>query len=123
VLLTEERLSKAERFFGRHGGKIVAVARFIDGLRQFNGIVAGIVNMSWGRFLAFNALGAILWSAVWSGVGYLAGQHINRIYEEAHRYQTYLLTAFLVVVALALARWLWRRHHGTDSNTDTSPAV
>lgn len=34
VWLTEERLAKAEGFFQRHGGKIVAVARFVDGLRR-----------------------------------------------------------------------------------------
>jgi membrane protein DedA with SNARE-associated domain len=111
VLLTEERLDKAEGFFERHGGKIVAVARFIDGLRQFNGVVAGVSNMAWWRFLAFNALGAVLWAGLWSCVGDLAGRHINRIYDEARRYQIYLLIVIAVVAAIAVARWLWRRRH------------
>ena len=42
VFLTKERLDKAESYFNRHGGKIVAVARFFDGLRELNGIIAGI---------------------------------------------------------------------------------
>jgi membrane protein DedA with SNARE-associated domain len=41
VFLTEERLDKAETFFARHGGKVVTIARFVEGLRQANGIVAG----------------------------------------------------------------------------------
>ncbi len=71
VMLTEKRLARAESFFTRHGGKIVIVARFIEGLRQANGIIAGITRMPWLRFLAFNALGAALWvgtgprSATW----------------------------------------------------------
>jgi membrane protein DedA with SNARE-associated domain len=111
VLLTEDRLDNVEGFFQRHGGKIVAVARFIDGLRQFNGVVAGVANMAWWRFLAFNALGAVLWSSVWTSVGYLAGQHISHIYDEVRRYQTYLLIILAVAAACALARWLRRRSH------------
>jgi membrane protein DedA with SNARE-associated domain len=114
VLLTEDRLAKAEGFFERHGGKIVAVARFIDGLRQFNGVVAGVVNMAWWRFLAFNALGAVLWAALWSCVGDLAGHHINRIYGEVLRYENFLLIAVAVAVTLALGRLFWRRHRARD---------
>ena len=55
VFLTEERLDRAEAFFDRHGGKIIVVARFIEGLRQANGIIAGISGMHWRRFLIFNA--------------------------------------------------------------------
>jgi membrane protein YqaA with SNARE-associated domain len=47
VLLTPARVAKAEAFFTRHGGQIVAVARFIDGLRQANGIIAGLTGMPW----------------------------------------------------------------------------
>ena len=112
VGLTEQRLDKAEGFFERHGGKIVAVARFVDGLRQFNGVVAGVVNMRWWRFLAFNALGAIVWSTFWSCVGDLAGHHINAIYDRVEHYRTYLLIALAAVVVLMLVRWLWTRHHG-----------
>src|SRR5258707_13913601 len=53
VFLTPERLDRAQRFFNRHGGKIITIARFIEGLRQANGIVAGISGMHWRRFLAF----------------------------------------------------------------------
>src|SRR5262249_35486666 len=47
VLLTPKRLTAAEEFFGRHGGKIVTVARFVEGFRQANGIIAGTTGMRW----------------------------------------------------------------------------
>jgi hypothetical protein len=50
-----ERFATAGSFVTRHGGKIVIVARFIEGLHQANGIIAGITAMPWLRFLAFNA--------------------------------------------------------------------
>lgn len=114
VLLTEERLSSAEAFFNRHGGKIVTVARFIEGLRQVNGIIAGISGMPWPRFLAFNALGAALWVGTWTAIGDLAGNHIETIYTEVSRYSLYVLIALgLAIIALILRRWLRRRRHRT----------
>jgi membrane protein DedA with SNARE-associated domain len=109
VFLTEDRLDKAEGFFARHGGKVVTIARFVEGLRQANGIVAGLAKMPWRRFLAFNALGAALWVGTWSAVGYLAGNHLTAIYEQLNRYQLYLLAALVVLVVVLIGRRLWRR--------------
>ena len=93
VLLTPERLEKTTRFFDRHGGKIIILARFIEGLRQANGIIAGTTGMHWKRFVVFNAIGAALWVAVWTSVGYFSGSHINAIYDDATRYDRYLAIA------------------------------
>ena len=109
VFLTEERLDKAAGFFDRHGAWIITVARFIEGLRQANGIVAGITGMRWLRFLVFNALGAALWVGTWVSVGYLAGSHIDSIYSYITRYSYYALIAAGVVIVALVARHLLRR--------------
>jgi len=109
VFLTEERLDKAESFFERHGGKIIVVARFIEGLRQANGIVAGTSGMHWKRFVVFNALGAALWAGVWVSLGYLAGNNITAIYTQITRYSLYVLIALIVLVAGFIVWRLWRR--------------
>lgn len=109
VFVTRERLDKAERFFARFGGRIVVVARFIEGLRQLNGIMAGIAEMPWLRFVACNALGAALWVGVWTSVGYLAGNHIGVIYHTATRYSLYLLIALAVLLAAWVTRAVLRR--------------
>ena len=109
VLLTEERLARAEGFFTRYGGPIVVIARFIEGLRQLNGIIAGIAEMPWPRFVVFNAIGAALWVGVWTSVGYLAGDHIQVIYAAVTRYSLYALIALVVVVAAWAIRFLIRR--------------
>jgi membrane protein DedA with SNARE-associated domain len=112
VLLTPERVGKATELFNRHGGKIIVVARFVEGLRQANGIVAGIAGIEWTRFLVFNALGAALWAAVWTSIGYFSGNHIETIYRYATRYDTYLAIA-LGVAALAYIGWrVWRARRG-----------
>jgi membrane protein DedA with SNARE-associated domain len=109
VFLTPERIEKAEKFFNRHGGKIVPIARFIDGLRQTNGIVAGLVKMPWWRFLTYNAIGAALWVGLWTLTGYLAGDHIPAIYEGFKHFGKYFLIALGVFVVAAIAIWAWKR--------------
>jgi membrane protein DedA with SNARE-associated domain len=112
VALTSAGLERAEAFFARYGGAVVAGARFIEGLRQANGIVAGTVRMPWLRFVAFNALGAALWVGVWASVGYLAGGHITAIYNTVSRYSLYLLIALAIVVAALITRAVLRhRRH------------
>ncbi|HEX8975237.1 MAG TPA: DedA family protein [Solirubrobacteraceae bacterium] len=109
ILLTPERLEKATGFFERHGGKIIVIARFVEGLRQANGIVAGTTGMHWARFLAFNAIGAALWVGVWTSIGYLSGNHINTIYGDATRYDTYLAAAVGLLIIGLIARHVVRR--------------
>lgn len=109
ILLTPERLDRAEGFFNRHGGKVVTVARFIEGLRQINGLLAGIAGMHWLTFLGYNALGAVLWVGTWAGLGYLAGDNIVEIYAEFERYKWYAIGALAVVVAIVITHRVRRR--------------
>jgi membrane protein DedA with SNARE-associated domain len=109
VFLTPARLDQAENFFEHHGGKIIVAARFIEGLRQANGIVAGITGMHWKRFIPFNALGAALWVGLWVSVGYLAGSHITTLYTQITRYSLYVLIALAVAVAVLIGHRV-RKH-------------
>jgi membrane protein DedA with SNARE-associated domain len=116
VFLTPERLDRATRFFERHGGKIIVVARFIEGLRQANGIIAGTTGMHWARFLLFNAIGAALWVAVWTSIGYFSGSHINTIYNDATRYDTYLAIAVGALLLAYIARRVVRARRARASD-------
>ena len=108
VFLTEERLDKAERFFDRRGAIVITFARFVEGLRQANGIIAGITGMHWLRFLIFNAIGAALWVGTWVSLGYFAGNHITTIYHYINLYSYYVLIA-LGVLLLGYIAWRLRR--------------
>jgi membrane protein DedA with SNARE-associated domain len=111
VLLTPERFARGEEFFIRNGGRVVTVARFIDGLRQTGGLLAGITEMRLRRFLACTTLGAVLWVGLWVSVGDLAGAHLDAIYTQVVRYQLYLLLALAVAAAFLLLRHLRRVRH------------
>jgi membrane protein DedA with SNARE-associated domain len=109
VFLTPARLDRAEAFFDAHGGKIVTVARFIEGLRQVNGLIAGIAGMHWLKFLGFNALGAVLWVGTWAGLGFLTGAHMVTIYAAFGHYKWYLIGALVIVAAIVITN---RVRHG-----------
>ena len=118
ILLTPERLDKATDFFERRGAGIIIVARFIEGLRQANGIIAGTTEMHWARFLAFNAVGAALWVGLWSSVGYFSGDHITSIYNTATRYTVYFAIAFGVLVVAYIAYRVRRSRSNRAQRTD-----
>jgi membrane protein DedA with SNARE-associated domain len=109
VLLRPHHLDRAETVVTRYGGVVVVVARFIVGLRELNGIIAGITGMRWARFLIYNAIGAAAWVALWVCAGYFAGDHIGTIYHDAVRYSYYLLIVLLLAVAALIARTVLRR--------------
>lgn len=63
-LLNREHLLRAHRFYEKHGGKTIIIARFVPIIRTFAPFVAGIGKMSYWRFAVFNVTGGIAW--VWS---------------------------------------------------------
>jgi membrane protein DedA with SNARE-associated domain len=75
-----DHLARLEKLFRRYGGGVVLAARFFDGLRQLNGLVAGMLAMPWGKFTGFNLLGAGLWTGVWGLGTYWLDRDISMIH-------------------------------------------
>jgi membrane protein DedA with SNARE-associated domain len=112
IFLTPERLERAEKFFARRGNRIVVVARFIDGLRQLNGVIAGITAMPWRTFLLYNAIGAALWVGWWTTISYVLGTHLVEIIDNTRPYKWWAIAGItLCVTAYAIlhVRHLRRR--------------
>ena len=124
VFVREHHLDRAEAAVVKYGGVLVVIARFIVGLREFNGIIAGVTGMPARRFLFYNGLGAVVWVAVWVSAGYLAGDHINAIYRDATRYSAYVLAA-VVVLLVAYVGWRVssRRRRGLSSAPEADAEV
>jgi membrane protein DedA with SNARE-associated domain len=109
VFIREHHLKRAEEVVGRYGGIVVIIARFIVGLRELNGIIAGVTGMRLATFTMFNAIGAAAWVATWVSLGYLAGDHIDAIYSDVSRYSLYVLIALVVALAAYITRRVTRR--------------
>jgi membrane protein DedA with SNARE-associated domain len=105
--LAERVMPPAERFFERHGGKAVFLARFFGGVRVTGAWMAGITRMSWWKFLFWNAAGGIVWAV---GVGLIAYYAGRAVADTIARYGVFGgIGVGIVIVLVIVALHLWRR--------------
>jgi membrane protein DedA with SNARE-associated domain len=117
VRLDERRLKIGQYLFLRHGGKIVFFGRFVALLRTFAALLAGANRMSLPQFLVMNALGGVVWAAVFGGGAYLLGEQIKRV--------TGPVTLLLVIAAIGLviAGMIYFRRHEKELERRAETAI
>jgi membrane protein DedA with SNARE-associated domain/membrane-associated phospholipid phosphatase len=99
--ITEERLGTVEAFFERHGGATILIGRFIGFVRALAPFVAGAARMPMRTFLPYDVLGAGLWAATFSVLGYV----FWRSFDQLTAYVSRGLFAFATVVVVAAGIW------------------
>jgi len=72
-LLNKKHLERTHRFYEKHGGKTIIIARFMPFIRTFAPFVAGIGTMSYRRFIAYNIIGGVAWIHTFILGGYFFG--------------------------------------------------
>jgi membrane-associated protein len=71
--IKKEYMQRTHKFFEKHGGRAIFLARFVPIIRTFVPFVAGISQMPYGFFIRWNIIGGITWVAVFSLLGFFFG--------------------------------------------------
>jgi membrane protein DedA with SNARE-associated domain len=105
--VNEKHLEKFEGYFSRFGPGLILVARFFDGLRQLNGLVAGLVRMPWQKFTIWNILGALFWTGVWGLGTYFLEKKIAPIHLTLRQVEPWIVALSLLGLLAVLLYVLW----------------
>jgi membrane-associated protein len=71
--IKKEYMERTHRFFAKHGGRTIFLARFVPIIRTFAPFVAGVSQMPYGFFVRWNIIGGITWVAIFTFLGYFFG--------------------------------------------------
>ncbi len=74
LLFNPRHVERTRRFYARYGAKTIVLARFVPIVRTFAPVVAGVGQMAYPRFLAYNVVGGVGWVVSMVAAGYLLGQ-------------------------------------------------
>lgn len=73
VPINKEHIEETQKFFTKHGGKTIILARFVPIVRTFAPFVAGIGRMKYSQFISYNVIGGITWVLVATLAGFFFG--------------------------------------------------
>jgi membrane-associated protein len=103
IFLRKKHLERAHAFFQKYGGRAIILARFVPIVRTFVPFVAGVGQMHYARFIAYNIVGGVIWIYFFIYAGFFFGNQpfVQRNFK-------LVILAIIVVSVLPMVFELWR---------------
>jgi len=117
--ITPEREAQIEAMFRRHGLKVFFVARFLVAIRSPVYLTAGILRVSFRRFVAIDSICATAVVGTFFGVSYLFGRELAGWIKRVEGW----LTIAVVVILIGVGIFFWRRHVQSKKALASSPSI
>ena|SRR3990167_3836059 len=100
LFFDKRHIERSQKFYEKHGGKTIIIARFMPVVRTVAPVLAGVGRMEYQRFISFNVIGGLVWSMGLPLLGYYLGRTIPHI-------DRYLLPIVGVIVLLSVSPTLY----------------
>jgi membrane protein DedA with SNARE-associated domain len=113
LVLTPTREDILKARYRHHGVKIVFIARHVIGLRAAAFMTAGIVKVPFWKFLAVDAVAALVSVPLGFGIGYLFTDQLTSVLADVHRAERWIALAALLGLITWVAIAMWRRNRET----------
>lgn len=110
LLLSSEKIKRAENYFNEHGKVSTFIGRLIPGIRQLISIPAGLSKMNLLSFSIFTVIGAGIWNIVLALLGYLAHGQKELINKYSHEIGLAIVGIVILVALFYLVRFLIRKN-------------
>ena len=109
MLLSSEKIQKAEKYFNDHGKTSTFVGRLIPGIRQLISLPAGLARMNLVSFTIYTALGAGIWNTILALVGYVAHGQADLIDKYSHELSYIILGILGLVIVFYAVKFIIKK--------------
>ena len=114
-MLSQTGMERAETYFKKNGAISTFVGRLLPGIRQLISIPAGIAKMRLDKFVLYTLLGAGIWNAILTAIGYMLHSTVSNIkyvHKSASQYGTKIsIIVVCIVSVIAIIYFLHRYYH------------
>lgn len=115
LLLSKEKVVKAEEYFVKHGKTSTFIGRLVPAVRQLISIPAGIAKMNFGVFMLFTFLGASIWNTILALLGYIAKGQQDVIEKYSSELSYVLLGLGILFVAYLIYNGVKKQKTGNNA--------
>ena len=118
ITMSWAEVKRAERWFAEHGTFFVFLGRLLPTVRSLVSIPAGLLKMSFKRFLLASTLGTAAWTAIIAGAGYKLGEN----YTDIEKVLGPAANAILIVLVIGYIYRVWT-HRNMPLEEGSKPDV